>query len=211
MTEDLGKSVRLNFNMRENFKDEVKADALGERPSISEWAEQWPRHQVLTSSFGPDLLKTFESLPAWMMKEVESYTIYICKEWNKGHAVTFHFESKQRLPTQTGYISTWSSACSIEAPLIKEDSVIGKSFIQLLQRQADWDTKYTALTKQLNELIDPLNTTIQLYKAWPEAIKYKKVFPYVPKKKAATTVSAMEMDVGLKMSKITVNPEVDEN
>ena len=196
-------SVRLNAKNRKLFLETVKKDVLGDRPKVVDWSKKWSA-RALDQLFGLDLL-TFDAYPRWMMKGTKEYKAHM---WDTKEVVTFDLVSSRQLPYQDNWAVYYHN---MRGPTISKDSDMGRSYAAFMQVRKDWDDKTNALDAQIKSLITGLNTDLQVYAAWPGAKKYAACFPHKAKNYATTSVTAMEMDVGISMSKLNVKNEVEQN
>ena len=214
------KSVRLNKPMREKFIAAVKRDSIGLRPKTGIWCTKWAEH--VYDTYFRSLQPLIDKAPEWALHTVPSIYLRLpVKKYNKYAGRTtygpefvglfFDLPHEIAMFSQRLLNGYGTNAKDFKMPTALDNDEITLQFIELQQQKEDWDGKHTELNNQLEELIMKLNTTEQLYKAWPGARKYAHCFPYIPNKVAGSVVTATEMDVSTTMMKATVTSQTKEN
>lgn len=209
------KSVRLNNEMRDKFKKAVREDSLGERPQLRDFTKKLAPHVYKT--YFEKYEQRVADAPGWACHSTKSLFILIPVEFAAGYSskpttmLSFKLPSRKIMFRQLKDEGYSYNNADRAGPVAGELDTVTVQYKEYLRQEKDWETKKQTLTEQLKKLIDPLNTTEQLYKAWPEAKKYSDCFPFIPKKIAKTEVSKMEMNITTKMMKATVTDLQQEN
>lgn len=202
------RSARLNANNRDKFIRAVLDDKLPEtkKESIDDFKERW-KSKIYDVCFEPykDLLA---QMPEWMKIETDVVRVGLLVK-GKLQKVPFPMDRKHLIPFGVHHSGYYYSNENVV--LIDENHTIHKEYAQILQDEEDYLTKKRELRNQLHKLAYSCNTSGQLYKAWPEAVKYSGCFPYkAPNKHTGAAVTATEMDLGLLMSETKVAIPKDE-
>ena len=200
------RSTRLNQANRAKFLNAVLKDTLppSAKPQLVHFQERWAP-KIYDIVFGP-YLEIIKQMPPWMLITTDSLRV---KMPNKSKAVLkFQLPHSKTMPY--GYSDSGYYFRQHTAP-IPEGNAIVKDYEQHLQNAADYETKKRELIAKVKTLVNTCNTSGQLYKAWPDAVKYADCFPYTaPNRHAGADVSQTEMDLSILMSKAVVKLPNDE-
>lgn len=208
------KSTRLNASNRQKFVDTVVADLMPEenKPDEDTFAHKWAQ-TVYDTIYGPHL-ETMKLLPKWMFKKDDDFTVDLFKHEPKSDPivsshngnVTFKLDKEQLMIREAGRYS-WSSDAAAELP--PGDHEFVQAYKTLCQQQEDWRDRFYELRQTLQQVAEACNTSHQLFRAWPKAVKYAETcFPYQEpaeaKRGGQTDISADQLDLTAKLAQTVV-------
>lgn len=208
------KAVRLNQENRDKFIMTVVEDVLpvDKKPCENLFVDKW-NTKIYDDIFGP-LQEDMKALPNWMF--VETNYIPVDMYAHTGKKKAYSQEGIINFPAPKGAIAVERCEHSWEnhnddvglVPIPEGHPAID-DYKQMLQEEVDWGIKRDQLQEQLRTMVYECNTSHQLFRAWPTALKYAEAcFPFVQpaeaKRGGATSVSAEELDIGVKLAKTTV-------
>lgn len=199
------RSIRLNSHLKQQFINRVMKENF---PGDSEPC--LPSEDTSTGdALYQEVMDEFneaKNVPTWLLpnKSISKITI-LFTNGTKKEKRTFDLSGSKPWFEETGY---WGNSGSI-IPTLPYDHEVNLKFTNAEQQKADWNEQRRELERKLRELIEPLNSTKQLFNAWPDAIEYKDVFP-IPDEPVSrrrevgrTDVTAEEMNMTLRMAKAT--------
>lgn len=208
------KSTRLNRHNRRQFVDTVLADLMPDeaKPTTEGFAEKWGDN-VYELVYGPHL-ETMQLLPSWMFRSADDFTVDLFKHESrndpvvKAHSGVVRFKlSKERPLIRESSRYSWSTDAGAEMP--PGDHEVVRAYKNMCQQTEDWQSKWYELRGTLEEVAEACNTSHQLFRAWPKAVKYaEECFPYVEpteaKRGGQTSISAEQLDLTAKLAQVTV-------
>jgi hypothetical protein len=182
---------------------------LEQQPSEELFVDHWGS-QLYNDIFGP-YLEDMKALPTWMFSRDKFFwaDLYEHTPKKKGQSGLLKFPCpKDSLVLETS--ENWCHSDAAALPEIPPDHPAIDAFVQMQREAHDWVIKRRELHNQLNVIVNECNTSHQLFRAWPTALKYaEKCFPYeapAPAKQGGnTSISAEELDIGIMMAKTTVS------
>ena len=196
------RSTRLNNSLRSAFVRTVMADVMPDT-SIPTMEDFQKEHAVMAyeATYGK-YKEQIQALPREYT--VKTNIIFVSLD---GKPVAFIQPNKvTAFMKYTGSSYDYllhNSDCGL--PFLPVEHPITQAYKQRLQEMKDWRLKVTELRNQLTTLVEGCNTSGQLYKAWPTAIKFAGCFPYVaPEKGGKPDITGEELDIGLALSQLVV-------
>lgn len=206
------KSTRLNQENRERFVRTVVEDLipLNTRPTTQKFGEKWG-DKLYEDIYGPHK-ETMDLLPSWMFVEAKEFVVDIKLHAPTldGESVTFYLSEPKRMVNEESFYG-WRNQDSRDycIPQIPEDHDVIQAWEEHKQANKDWQSKHSELKRTLEQVSDACNTSHQLFRAWPKAVKYaEQCFPYVEpresKRGGQTDISAEELDLTAKIAQTTV-------
>ena len=210
------KSTRLNQANRELFVKTVIEDLMpsDDEPRLHKFAEKWGP-TVYESIYTPYLEK-MKALPKWMFTEQDTFHVDVFKNESpndpivKQHngTVKFQLPKKMFMAAQEYNSYSWQSSGNRLAELPDDHEVI-QALKDHYQAEDDWSARGHELRQTLTEVVEDCNTSHQLFRAWPKAVKYaEECFPYVEpaeaKRGGQTSVSSEQLDLTAKLAKTVV-------
>lgn len=181
------RSTRLNKYNRDVFTRTVLQDLLPDETDA--WKEtfrkEWEK-RIIEHIYGP-YKEHIDALPDWMKTKTERIAVMIGRDY-------FYFEMRPAVPLPTG-----------SRTLQLKEGAAFEEWEHIKNKIDEYYVKRRELERQLDKLVNSCNTSGQVYKAWPDAIKYHKCFPYVaPERHQGAAVDREEMDLSIKMSKVDI-------
>ena len=191
------RSARLNRQNKDKFIRTVLEDRLpsSKKPDLEHFKARWVT-RIYDIAY-KDYVETMQKLPSWFFTCSKKLMVSFADTLG-----TVSFE----LPTEALHVKNNDGYYGANTAPIPPGHIINTEYKNFLQKQKDYDVQYRQLQTQLLKLIDSCNTSAQLYAAWPEAVKYKNCFPYVPQKRfQGAAVSSKEIEIGLLLSEANVS------
>ena len=196
-------SIRLNNQSRQNFKQAAHDDIMPQYPGDDDFIAKWAS-RAWETYYAPHQ-ELIDQLPSELRTPTEIFHLFMENHEGKMERVDF------TAPENTNYVSLRvGQYYHDQARLhftIPVDHDIGKAFIDHRKKQQEWREKSRALRMQLSQLIDGLNTTKQLYDAWPQAEKYAACFPRTEPQRGSTTVTSNQMEAAKRMMNLSLGDE----
>lgn len=199
------RSIRLNHNLKTRFIQRVlnatfPKDEEPELPSEDSSISDALYKEIMAE------FKQAKDVPLWLQPKKKISKIQILfTDGTKKEQRVFEFSKEKLWFEDVGY---WGTGGSI-LPTLPYDHKVNLDFAEAEAQQRDWRQQRAELERKLYQLIEPLNSTKQLFNAWPDAIEYKDVFP-IPDEPVSrrrevgrTDVTAEEMNMTLNMAKAT--------
>ena len=154
-------------------------------------------------------------LPSWMFKKSNEFKVDLFKHQsetdpivkNNRGMVSFKMSKEGLLPHSKGRYS-WDDETKVELSPDSEHEAI-QAYKDFCQQDHDWDARQRELRTTLTKVADACNTSHQLFRAWPQAVKYaQECFPYVEpaeaKRGGQTDVSTEQLDLTAKLAQTVV-------
>jgi len=191
-------STRLNKVNRTKFINVVLEDKIPEssQPSRPDFKNRW-EDKIYDIVYGP-YIEQMNKLPDWFFSKSKHMTVSFSLSKQRSGVMRFDLGQMHKIVLQQRYSG------DVAAP-VPEDHKITQEYNALVQQEDDYRLRRNELQKQLANLVDSCNTSAQLFTAWPEALKYKECFPYVPRAKfQGAAVSQHEMEIGTLLAQTTV-------
>lgn len=208
------KSIRLNMENRDLFIKTVVADLMPDekRPSLYNFVREWG-DRMYEDIYGP-LKAEMDALPQWMFTKKDEFHVNLWahepknSEWrNKEGQIEFQLSKERRMIVEKTSYHWNRSGNDVIAP-VPEDHEVVQAYKDMKDADADWDANLRELNKTLHEVAYACNTSHQLFRAWPQALKYaQECFPYVEpaeaKRGGQTTISSDQLDLTAKLAQAT--------
>lgn len=209
-------STRLNQKNRQLFVTTVLNDLMPDekKPSTYDFATKWG--DTLYHAAYDEYLEQMKALPKWMFVQKDEFHVDVWRGEDpndplvKAHngVLEFQLSSPMLMMKETHSSYSWSGTKNRLAEIPTDHEVV-QALKDHYQASDDWDANYKELRTTLEEVTEACNTSHQLFRAWPKAVKYaEECFPYVQpaqaKRGGQTTISADQLDLTAKLAQTTI-------
>lgn len=213
------KSVRLNIENRQKFVKAVLEDVMpgDKKPTNRAFAEQWGQ-KVYDDIYGP-LKEQMDALPKWMWTKNDEFNCDVfhheskTSEWkNEDGIVEFQLNKNARMVNESN-VYHWNRCSDEVLAILPDDHEVIQAYKDHINATKDWNSQYQELNATLAQVSDACNTSHQLFRAWPKAVKYaQECFPYQEpaeaKRGGQTDISSEQLDLTAKIAQATAGAAV---
>lgn len=208
------KSIRLNMENRERFVRTVLEDIMpsDKQPCEDAFAKEWG-DKLYADIYGP-LKEHMDALPKWMWTDGSRFHVDVYKHEppssdykGRDGVVEFRMTKDRRMINEEN-VYHWNRTGNEVMAVVPEDHEVIQAYKDHCQAGEDWNNQYQELRRTLEKVSNACNTSHQLFRAWPKAVKYaQSCFPYVEpaeaKRGGQTDISADQLNLTAKIAQAT--------
>lgn len=211
------KSIRLTNDLRDTFINKVVATYYDDNAAPEEIDLTRQESNTLVDRITDPYKEVLGLMPSWAVMQAEELRIRAKKRYD----ANFSFDLDLPLGTKIDWFpdkeGSYYRQQGAKAQVVYEDHPELQKLYKAKEKRRNWRSARDEFRGMLKKLTYSVNSTRQLYRAWPDAIKFQDVFPHPEetgtgdrRSKTVPAVSAIEIEMAAKLGNINISDAVDE-